>query len=112
MAIRKLDRRFFFEVSLTLENNLQGETQGMLTIQGGTGKYSVRGILAGQRLTRSYFDPQKVGTGLAQIVIWEGTSGSYLEEEDLCDDVEQVLRMARYFAEQGTLLPDVKWRCV
>jgi hypothetical protein len=93
-------------------NDEDGNPKGCLEVKGGSGKYALSGILAGQRHTRYYFDPRKVNTGFAQIEIWEGTHGSYLEEEHVCDDVQQVLRIVRHFAEEGALDPGVRWKCV
>jgi hypothetical protein len=112
LAIRRLDRRYFHRVNLVLADDAEGNPQGNLAIEGGAGKYHVRGILAGQRNTRSYHDPAKRGRGHTRYWEWGDNSGCSLEEEHLCDDVQLVLRIARHFAEHGALLPDVKWKCV
>jgi hypothetical protein len=107
-----MDGRHFHRINLELAGDAQGHVQGSLAIEGGAGKYHIRGTLAGQRNTRSYFDPAKRGGGHARYWDWGDNSGCSLEEEHLCDDVELVLRIARYFAEKGALLPQVKWKCV
>jgi hypothetical protein len=100
--IRALDRRAFVSVSLEL-----GNARGRLEVFGGRGKFALECQLPGEP-DRCYCDESKSG-GEEQVRIWESNQGAYLAEKYLCDDIDLVLRIARYFAELGRPYPRVYW---
>jgi hypothetical protein len=101
-AVRALDRYQWVSVLLEL-----AEEQGSLDVFGGRGKFAIECCMAGE-LDRSYCDESKPN-GNEEVRIWESNQGADMEEKYVCDDIDLVLKVARYFAEQGKPYPRVYW---
>jgi hypothetical protein len=101
-AIRALDRYSFVSVLLHLRAG-----RGTLDVWGGRGKFALECQMPGE-LDRMYCDESKAN-GKERVRIWESNQGAFLEEKYLCDDIELVFRIARYFAERGRPYPRVYW---
>lgn len=104
-AIRRLDRDEWPHVHLHAVMPVEGrEAIDDLTVMGGRGEYSVFRCHGTDEI--HYEDASR---GKATIRIWESDQGSVLEERSLCNDVERVLAIARYYAERAELHPDATW---
>ncbi|VTR91512.1 unnamed protein product [Gemmata massiliana] len=71
---------------------------------GGRGEYSL--LLSRDSGEAHYYDETR---GDAPVRIWESDQGSVTTERNLCNDLPAVLRVVRYFAGTGKLLPEVGW---
>lgn len=104
-AIRRLDRYQWPFVWLHTVPPVDGEEpKHALNIMGGKGEYYL--FLSEDGGETAYVD---VGRGDAAIRIWESDQGSTMPEYLLCNDLERVLSIARYFAERGELDPSAAW---
>jgi hypothetical protein len=101
-AIRALDRRAFVSVMLQLTAG-----RGDLYILGGRGRFAMECRIVGE-LDRYYCDRTNPN-GEERDQIWESNQGAFLEEKYLCDDIQKVLRIVRYFTRRGRPYPWVYW---
>jgi len=80
----------------------------MLSIMGGRGEYRVS-LLVSDGVSDSevyYFDPSR---GSAIVQVWESDQGFEAPEGELCHDIDRVLSIVRYFADDAKLSPDAYW---
>ncbi len=108
-AVRRLDRIEWPYLHLHTEEPIDGEPpQNSLTVMGGRGEYCVFLTPGGET-----FQPEGFLTDASRsrtmVSIWESDQGFDVEERYLCRDIEKVLRIARYFAEQAALHPGAIW---
>lgn len=101
-AISALDRYRFVSVLLHLRGS-----RGTLEVFGGRGKFAIECHIP-EELDRQYCEETKPN-GEERVRIWESNQGADLEEKYLCDDIERVFRIAKYFAERGRPYPRVRW---
>lgn len=104
-AIRRLDRYRWPFVWLHTVPPVYGEIpENALNVMGGRGEYYLS--LSKDGGETAYVD---VARGDAVIQIWESDQGSTMPEYLPCNDLERVLGIARFFAEQGELDPNAEW---
>ena len=80
----------------------------MLSVMGGCGEYRIS-LLISDGVSDSeiyYFDPSR---GSSTVQVWKSDQGFEASEDELCNDIERVLLIARYFADNAKISPDAYW---
>lgn len=104
-AVRRLDRGEWPFLWLHTVQPVEGEMpENGLCVMGGRGEYSL--FLSKDGGETHYEDGNR---SRSPVRIWESDQGSVTEERALCNDIERVLVIARYFVERAELHPDSAW---
>jgi hypothetical protein len=108
-AIRRLDRfRFPFLFLWPSEDHNKHFVDGdceVFEVMGGEGVYWLAGSFDGY-FQRRYVNPEG---GDEDVLVWTSDQGFGDAERHICRDIEVVLRVARYYAENGEFDPTVCW---
>jgi hypothetical protein len=106
-AIRRLDRCSYPFLFLGIESSFDGRHyRKWLRITGGQGEYGLSGSNGEEGRYYHYVDERR---SFNYVEIWTSDQGASYDERHLCNDIEVVLRVARYFTETGQLDPSVAW---
>jgi hypothetical protein len=102
-ALRRLDRFGYPFLFLRLRPDVPDDER--LEVMGGAGAYWVAGSFGG------YFQRRMVNPkgGDEEVRVWTSDQGFADQGQFVCEDIEIVVRVARYFAEHGDFDPSVPW---
>ena len=106
-AVRRLDRGEWPFVWLhTRPESDADPLGGIFAVMGGRGEYDL--CWNKDDGEWRYYDPARINEPGA-IRIWESDQGAWLRPDQLCNDLDTALRVARYFVEHLALDPSVEW---
>ena len=106
-SVRQLDRDEWPFLFLHTSSPVEGEMpENGLCIMGGRGEYSV--YLTDEAGTEIRFEDTSRDD--EPIQVWESDQGSIRPRNRLCNDVDIVLAIAKFFSEEAKLHPDFSWR--
>lgn len=104
-SVLRLDKNRYPWVWLFIGNSDEDPAVDCLAIIGGENLYWIA-LSAGNHSQLRLFEPNK---NRNEIDLWVSDSGFSESEVYTTNDVELVLRIAKYFAETGEPLPEAKW---
>jgi len=102
-SIRNLDHHERPFVFLGLEDN--DHESDCLSVLGGPRGYTITGTLGSERWYQ-FADPTH---GDDEVAVWTSDQGFYPPARNVCYDLDLVMKIAKYFCEQGQLAPFVQW---
>lgn len=104
-AINKLDRDQFPFIWLFSDADAAEDDYPDLSIMGGQGSYLLEGYSDDNY--KIYFDEHNND----EIVdIWTSDQGYSISSKNLCHNIEQTLKVVKYFFDHGAFHPDVDWQ--
>jgi len=102
--IECLDRDEIPFINLLIEQTPGDEGEFILVVVGGYGEYLFEFYDRGHLLC--YRDDSRSDRVVS---IWKSDQGCFVSEKYLCNDIELVFIVVRYFAETGKAFPGVNW---
>ena len=104
-AIRGLEKFSRPWITLFLGDQSENPTENCLTVMGGDGLYWMA-LSNTENDQLRIFDPKRSSN---MVEIWTSDQGFQDEEFHTTNDIDLVLRIARYFAGTGGALPEEVW---
>ncbi len=107
-CLDKFERPYVFLWATDEEDAMNHDDSSVLEIMGGAGDYWLAGTMHGYFQRRLCFP----GRGSSEVAVWTSDQGFADAEKHICDNLEVVLQITRYYFDNGAFDPSQPWESI